>query len=276
MLKNPVITLLTDFGYRDHYVGSMKGVILSIAPHAAIVDISHCVPKFDVRAGAYLLKAAYKYFPQGTIHVAVVDPGVGTQRRSIVIKTSSYIFIGPDNGLLAPAALEDGVQEVRLIENPRLTRGKVSRTFHGRDIFAPVAAYLACGLPFEEVGPLIEDGLNIPSFAQPEIKAGYLACEVLYIDDFGNVVLNATASDVGRSGLTYGTRCKIELKGSVEIEAPLLPSYGYVVEGETLLLINSEDHLELAVNRGNAAVRYGLATGDRIVIKASPQLSGSF
>ncbi|MEM0344344.1 MAG: S-adenosyl-l-methionine hydroxide adenosyltransferase family protein [Thermofilaceae archaeon] len=270
MLKNPVITLLTDFGARDHYVGSMKGVILSIAPHAVIIDITHCVPKFDVRAGAFLLKAAYKYFPPGTIHVAVVDPGVGTQRRSIAIKTNSYIFIGPDNGLLAPAALEDGVQEVRLIENPRLTRGKVSRTFHGRDIFAPVAAYLACGLPFEEVGPLIEDGLNVPSFAHPEVRAGYLACEVMYIDDFGNVVLNATANDVERAGLTYGTMCRIELKGSLEIVAPFLPTYGYVAEGETLLLINSEDHLELAVNKGNAATRYGLATGDRVAVKALP------
>lgn len=267
MLKKSVITLLTDFGYRDHYVAAMKGMILSIAPEVLIIDVSHGVPKYDVRAGSYLLKAAYKWFPRGTIHVAVVDPGVGTQRRGIAIKTNNYIFVGPDNGLLALAALEDGIIETRLIENPHLMRAQVSRTFHGRDVFAPVAAHLARNFPFERVGPPIKDGINIPPFAHSKIEAGYLACEVLYIDDFGNVVLNATASDVERAGLTFGTLYKVELRGSGIIETPFMPTYGYVEEGKALLLINSEGYLELAVNRGNAAASFRLVTGDQVSIR---------
>lgn len=266
VLKRPVITLLTDFGYRDHFVSAMKGVILSIAPEAVIIDVTHGVPKYDVRTGAYVLKAAYKYFPPGTIHIAVVDPGVGTHRRSIAIRTRNYIFVGPDNGILALAALEDGIVEVRAIQNPRLTREQVSYTFHGRDVFAPVAAHLARGLPFDEVGPPVEDGLVVPSFARPKVEDGYLECEVLYIDDFGNVVLNATACDVKKAGLAYGALCRVKLK-STEVEAPFLPSYGFAAEGKALLLINSEDFLELAVNKGSAAATLGLAPGDRVTVR---------
>lgn len=268
MLKKPVIILLTDFGYRDHYVSAMKAVILSIAPEATVVDISHGIPKFNMRAGAYVLKAAYKWFPRGTIHVAVVDPGVGTRRRGIVVRTSNYVFVGPDNGLLALAALDDGILEARLIQNPRLTRQRVSFTFHGRDIFAPVAAHLANGVPIDEVGPRLEDGPIVPPFARPRVEPGYLKCEVLYVDDFGNLVLNATADDVRRAGLDYGAVCRVELKGSAAIKAPFLPSYGYAEEGQALLLINSEDHLELAINKGSAAATFNLFIGDLLTIHA--------
>jgi len=260
-----IITLMTDFGYRDHYVAAMKAVILSIAPEAVVVDISHGIPKQDVRVAAYVLKCAYKYFPAGTIHVAVVDPGVGTARRAVAVKTKHYYFVGPDNGVLALAALEDGVEEVRLIQNPRLMREQLSFTFHGRDIFAPVAAHLARGCAFEEVGPPA-GGLVVPRFARPLVEPARLECEVLYIDDFGNVVLNATHDDVAAAGLGYGSRCRVVAKGGVTLEAPLVPAYGYVGEGEPLLLINSENQLELAVNKGSAAGALGLSIGDKVLI----------
>jgi S-adenosylmethionine hydrolase len=264
--REPVITLLTDFGYRDHYAAAMKAVILSICPHARVVDITHGVPKFDVRAGAYLLKASYKYFPRHTIHVAVVDPGVGTERRGIVVKTRNYVFVGPDNGVLALAALEDGVEEVRVIENRALTLPRVSRTFHGRDVFAPVAAHLARGVPLAAVGPLVRDGFNVPEFAEPKVHGRALECEVIYIDDFGNVVLNAREEHLLQVGASYGATCSVLVRGR-ELAMRFLPSYGYAGEGEPLLLVNSEGHLELAVNRGSAAQAFQLKTGDKLIVR---------
>lgn len=272
----PIITLLTDFGYKDHYVAAMKAVILSLAPEAVVVDISHGIPKQDVRAGAYVLKSAYRYFPPGTIHVAVVDPGVGTARRGIVVKTRRYTFVGPDNGLLALAAVEDEVEEVRVIQNPSLMRPRVSYTFHGRDVFAPIAAHLARGVPLAEVGPKAEDGLSVAAFTRPCVERGRLECEALYIDDFGNVVLNATRTDVETAGFTYGIMCRVFLENSGRrLRVPFVPSYGYVEERAALLLINSEDFLELAVNRGSAAKRYELRPGDRVAIEIDIQSTDS-
>lgn len=263
--RSPVITLTTDFGYRDHYVATMKAVILSICPQAAIVDVSHGVPKYDLRAGAYVLKAAYKFFPRGTVHVAVVDPGVGTERRGIAAKTKNYVFIGPDNGVLSLAALEDGVEEVRVIKNRLLTLPSISPTFHGRDVFAPVAAHLARGIPFGVLGPLAREGMFVPEFAEPTVEGRTLACEVVYIDDFGNVILNAGRKHLYQVGANYGDRCKVQIRG-FEIEMRLLPSYGHVGEREPLLLVNSEEHLELAVNKGNAAQFFDLKSGDKVIV----------
>jgi len=263
MKRSPIITLTTDFGYKDHYVAAMKAVILSICPQASIVDITHGVPKYDLRAGAYVLKAAHRFFPRGTVHVAVVDPGVGTERRGIAVKTTNHVFIGPDNGVLSLAALDDGVEEVRVIENRMLTLPSVSHTFHGRDIFAPVAAHLARGIPFSVVGPLAREGMFVPEFVEPKVEGRTLECEVVYIDDFGNVILNAERKHLSLLGANYGDRCKVQIKG-FQIEMAFLPSYGYVSEGEPLLLINSEGHLELAVNRGNAARFFGLKSGDKV------------
>jgi S-adenosylmethionine hydrolase len=263
--RSPIVTLITDFGYRDHYVAAMKAVILSICPQATIVDVTHGVPKYDLRAGAYVLKAAYRFFPRGTVHVAVIDPGVGTERRGIAVKSRNYVFIGPDNGVLSLAALEDGVEEVRVIENRLLTLPSISHTFHGRDVFAPVAAHLARGVPFGVVGPLAQEGLFVPKFAEPKIEGRTLTCEVVYIDDFGNVVLNARLKHLSQVGANYGDRCKVQIR-EIEIEIRFLPSYGYVGEGEPLLLVNSEEHLELAVNRGNAAQFFGLKSGDKVIV----------
>ncbi len=257
--------MLTDFGYNDHYVAAMKGVILSICPEANIVDITHGVPKFEVRAAAYVLRAAVRYFPPGSIHVAVVDPGVGTSRRGIVIRTRNYILVGPDNGVLALAALRDGIKEVRVVENRELTLPRVSPTFHGRDIFAPVAANLARGVPLASVGRLINE-IELPSFTEPVVKGKIIEGEVLYVDDFGNVVLNIEEELLREIGTSYNALLRVVLE-STELKLKLIPSYGYAKEGEPLLLINSEGFLELAINKGDAAKTFGLQPGARVRIE---------
>jgi len=263
--RRPLITLLTDFGYKDHYVAAMKGVILSICPEAQIVDIAHGVPKFDVRAAAYVLRGAYKYFPRGTIHVVVVDPGVGTERRAVAVKSRNYVFIGPDNGVLSLALAEDGVEEARVIENRDLMLPRVTHTFHGRDVFAPVAAHLAKGVPFSQVGRRIEH-LEEPSFAKPLVRGREMLCEALYIDDFGNVALNVDEKMLRGLGVSYGAMLAVELRGK-EIALKLLPSYGHAPEGAPLLLINSEGFLEIAVNKGSAASIFGLSPGSKLRIR---------
>lgn len=266
MGSRPIITLLTDFGYKDHYVAVMKGVILSICPEANIVDITHGVPKFDIHAAAYLLRAAVRYFPPGSIHVAVVDPGVGTPRRGIVIKTRNHILVGPDNGVLALAATLDGIEEVRIIENHELTLPRISRTFHGRDIFAPVAAHLAKGVPLVNVGRRVDE-MEVPSFAKPIVKGKTIEGEVLYVDDFGNVVLNIEEELLRVAEISYDAFLRVVLD-STTLKLKLLPSYGYAKEGEPLLLINSEGFLELAVNKGNAAEAFGLRPGTKVCIES--------
>lgn len=265
MDKNPVITLLTDFGYKDHYVAVMKGVILSICPEANIVDITHNIPKFDVRAAAYVLRATIQYFPAGSIHIAVVDPGVGTSRKEIVIRTRNYILVGPDNGVLTLAAMRDDIKEIRVIENRKLTLPRTSSTFHGRDVFAPVAAHLARGVPLVEVGRAINE-IELPSFAKPLVKGKTIEGEVLYVDDFGNVVLNIEEELLREVGIGCDTLLRVVF-GSTTLKLKLLPSYGYAKEEEPLLLINSEGFLELAVNKGNAVKIFGLQPGVKVHIE---------
>lgn len=261
-----VITLLTDFGEKDHYVASMKGVILSIAGPVMLIDISHEVPKFDVRAAAYVLRCAYKYFPAGTIHLVVVDPGVGTERRALAVKTRQYVFVGPDNGVLIPAARDDGIVRAVSIENRRYMREAVSYTFHGRDIFAPAAAHLARGVPIEELGPEVDDYV-VPEYAEPHIEDCEAEAEVIYIDGFGNCATNLREDDLARLGIKYGDEVELELEKR-RIVTKLLPSFGYARPGEVLLLINSEGFLEVAVNMGNAARELGVRPGTKVRVKA--------
>ena len=260
-----IITLLTDFGYKDHYVAAMKGVILSICPDALIVDVTHGIRKFDVRSAAYVLRGAARYFPPGSIHVVVVDPGVGTERRGIVVKTKNYLFVGPDNGVIALAALKDGVEEIRVIENRELMLSEVTPTFHGRDVFAPVAAHLAKGLPLEKVGRKAEEFI-VPEYARPRVRNGLIECEVIYVDDFGNAALNVDRELLEKLGINYGDEADV-LIASRKLHLKLLPSYGYVDEGEPLLVINSEGFLEISVNRGSAASILGIKPGTKVVMR---------
>jgi len=264
-----VITLLTDFGYMDYFVPSMKGIILSINPSATIVDITHGVPSFNIMRGAFILYAAYKYFPRGTVHVAVVDPGVGTKRRPIVVRTRRYFFVGPDNGVLMMAADDDGVVDIYTIENTKYMRNFVSSTFHGRDIFAPVAAYLTLGVDPSLLGPRVTDPVRI-NVKGPRVSAGYAEASVIYVDHFGNAFTNMTVDHVRIMGIELGDELLVKLPTrGAELRVRFVKSYGYVNPNEPLALINSEGYLELGVNMGNFAEKYGVIEGDEVVLEKS-------
>lgn len=256
-----VITLLTDFG--DVYPASMKGVILGIYPEANIVDISHCVPRHDVQAGAFMLMTCARYFPSGTVHIAVVDPGVGTQRRPIAIKAGSkergvHYFVGPDNGLLIPAARSLGEFEVYEITNKELFNREVSGTFHGRDVFAPVGARISVGINIGNVGRRIIDFFDL-DFGKGVKKGDSLEGMVIYIDNFGNIVTNISSSPVDlHTGVVF------EFQKTMVV---FQRSYGFSGEGVPLALIGSHGYLEIAVNKGNAAKFFDKKQGDKISMK---------
>jgi len=258
-----IITLLTDFGLRDYFVAEMKGVILSINPNVEIVDISHDVEKFDVVQGAFLLVCAYKWFPKGTIHVVVVDPGVGTERKPIVIKTRNYYFVGPDNGVLSASAIKDGVEEVYEIEVRETS--EVSTTFHGRDIFAPIAAYISLGKDLSSLGRKIDRFIILDLFKVSTFK-GAIKGAVIHVDSFGNVITSIEREHLGKVNINYGDALEV-LIGNVNVNVKLLPAYGYVKPGELLAIVNSEGFLEIAANMSNAASRLGVGVGDEVVVR---------
>jgi S-adenosylmethionine hydrolase len=238
----------------------MKAVILRICPAAFIVDVTHEVEKFNVRMGAYMLSCAVPYFPMDTIHVAVVDPGVGTQRRSILVKTKQCLFVGPDNGLMMPAAEKEGITAVHEITNVKLVLPQVSNTFHGRDVFAPAAAHLANGVTPAEFGPEIHDAER-PEFAKVTREKDALTGEVLHVDDFGNIITNVTEREIAH----------FAIKGMISVELPesklvlkFHKTYAETKPKETLVLIGSHNYLEIAINQGNAAETFKAKPGDRI------------
>lgn len=260
-----VIALLTDFGVDDPYVGVMKGVILSINPNAIIVDITHSVGKYQVLQGALILKSFYKYFPKGTIFTVIVDPGVGSVRRAIAIRTSSYVFIGPDNGVLTPAAFDDGIIDVYEIK--KYTLPVVSRTFHGRDVFAPVAAYISKGVPIEDVGGRISvDSIVTIEVSSAEVRSGEVIGKVIYIDSFGNAVTNIYPNNLRSLGIDEGGLVNVEV-GGVHYRIPWVKAYSDVKQGEPLIITNSFNYIELSVNQGNASKTLKLEIGSEIVVK---------
>ena len=259
-MPTKIATLTTDFGLKDPYVAEMKAAILSICPNTAIVDITHEIAKFNIRVGAYVLASAAPYFPKGSIHVAVVDPGVGTQRRPILIQTKQGFFVGPDNGILVLAAEKQGITRVHELANPQFMLPKVSNTFHGRDIFAPVAAHLLNGVTPEEFGPEISEAAK-PEFAKTMQKNGVLVGEVLLVDGFGNIITNIKEKEVAQS----------HLKGTVNVELPdcklklrFCKAYGETKPREPLALIGSHGFLEIALNQGSAATKFKAKSGDKI------------
>jgi len=258
-MENPgVISLLTDFGYSDWYVGTMKGVIYSINPHARIVDICHTAKPHHIIGGAFMLSASYRYFPGGTIHAAVVDPGVGGQRKPIIVKTERYYFVAPDNGLLSFVLEAEKMLKMVEIVNSKFFLKPVSRTFHGRDIFAPAAAYLSKGVPIEEFGREISKIIRIEA-PKPVLLGGRKARgHVLYIDTFGNAI-----TDVPSSILSGYFR--LIIKGTV-IEA-VYDSYSQASDGEVFGIIGSYGNLEIAVKEGSAAARLSLKEGDEFTIE---------
>ena len=249
-----IITLTTDFGLSDPFVGIMKGVILGIAPRAQIVDISHEIRSYDIVEGAFLIASAFRYFPEGTVHIVVVDPGVGSSRRPIAASANRHFFVAPDNGVLS-AVFE---QEVYHITNRSLFLDSVSRTFHGRDIFSPVAAHVANGAPIDSVGPRILDFLKKP-LPKPRPQGDKTVGTVLRVDKFGNIITNLRRKDLTNdftirvAGLTI-TR--------------LYSSFSEAKPGEFFAIEGSTGFIELAVDQGSAADKLKVGRGAEIEVES--------
>jgi hypothetical protein len=260
----PLIALLTDFGTRDHYAGAMKGVILGICPDATLVDLTHDVPAHDVLAGALELAASYKYFPSGTVFIAVVDPGVGSARRGIAAETADYRFVAPDNGVLTAVLRESPARKVVELTERRYARPTVSRTFEGRDRFAPAGAWLAKGIQLSALGRPVADiqRLDIPA---PEVSADMIRGVVLRVDRFGNLVTNLDRKSVEH--LAHGGSISIEA-GPHRIER-LVATYAELPADGIGALFGGTDHLELAAAAASAAERLGLGRGTSIIVKRS-------
>jgi len=259
------IALLTDFGYRDYYAGVMRGVIASIAPAAAVIDITHGVPAQSVTAGALLLRESWRYFPKRTIFVAVVDPGVGTARRPIAIGTSSGArFIGPDNGVLWPAAEQAGYRRTVELRSARYRLKDVSTTFHGRDVFAPAAAHLWLGTPLKSLGPAVKkvEQLQPPKF---EERSGTLRGSIIYVDGFGNLVSNIDRIGFDRFRASFPSQTLfVTIDDGSPIE--LCDTYGDAPEGSLLALFGSFRMLEIAVREGRAAERLAVGPGATVTV----------
>jgi len=257
-MSHSILTLTTDFGLDDHYVGAMKGVVLGICPDARIVDISHGVRPFEISEGAYTIAQAWRCFPAGTVHVVVVDPGVGSSRRPILVEAGRHYFIAPDNGVLAMVYLKE-TAKVRLISNESLYRRPVSRTFHGRDIFAPVAAHLAAGLSPAHIGDPIDNYLK-PDFVKPH-RAGKRTWigQILKIDHFGNIVTNFHVEDYGDLALR---NFQMEL-GPVTVTA-LGNNYAERAPGELFVILGSSGYYEVSLSQGSAAGKIKCETGTAI------------
>ena len=258
-----IITLTTDFGRRDWFVGTMKGVVLGINPRAVIVDLTHEIPPADIRAGAFALMAGCRYFPKGTVHVAVVDPGVGSRRRAITVQTANYLFAGPDNGVLSWALANEKIKAIRQLENPKYFLKTISRTFHGRDIFAPVAAHLSRGLALKELGRELKDFIRLP-WPEPTEQHGEIRGEIVYIDHFGNGITNITAGQVsGRRMVTC------EVIGKRKVRCALAAFYGAAPSKSPVAVMGSSGFLEIAVNGGSAVKQFGLKPGNAIIVRTN-------
>ena len=260
-MREPVVTLLTDFGTKDHYVASMKGVILSINPRCLLIDISHQVSPHDIREGAFILANAYSYFPKGTIHLSVVDPGVGGARKPILLVTENYCFVGPDNGLFTMITRKENVKQIIALDEQKYHLSKVSTTFHGRDIFAPVAAHLSLGVNLNALGHKI-DSLFWLGFEGPFVKEGKLLGEILHVDTFGNLVSNI---DEGKLFRFIKGRPFVIRAGRKTIRG-LKEGYWEGKKGELIALLGSGGFLEISVREGNAQKALKIKRGDAITV----------
>lgn len=261
-----IITLLTDFGTRDPYVAEMKGVILALAPGVTLVDVTHEIAPQAVVEGALALEAVMAVFPPGTIHVAVVDPGVGTARRGLVVSASGQYLVGPDNGLLTPA-LARGPWEAFELAVPEYHRPVVSRTFHGRDVFAPAAAHLARGVAPERLGPPVRDPVRL-AWPEAEEVAGRLRGRVIHVDRFGNLITSITAAQAEALAARGPVVARVAGR-----RLPVVGTYGELPRGGAGALVGSRNRLEVAVREGSAAGRFGARVGSAVSLE--PVRSGA-
>ena len=259
----PIITLLTDFGSQDYFVGAMKGAILSINPQAQVIDITHEIPPQDIEAAAFNLLAAYKDFPKGTIHVAVVDPGVGSRRRPILIECGGQYFVGPDNGIFSWICEREGDYRAIHLTDEGFFRQPVSATFHGRDVFAPVAAALANRIAIEEFGDEAKDYARLESLLPAVDSDGRIDARVIHIDRFGNCITNLTLDHLGEDALTSA---KLRI-GDREISSfRRFFSERDGPEDELFCLFGSAGFLEIAVRNSSAAKVLNAERGDRVIV----------
>ena len=259
-----IITLTTDFGLGT-YVASMKGVILEIDPDAKIVDVDHSVAPQDIRQGAYALYSATPWFPFA-IHIGVVDPGVGTERRGIVIACEGAMFVGPDNGLLIPAAETFGIKEVHHITSKEYTLRRASYVFHGRDVFAPVAAHLSKGVKLRDIGPVIKEYVKL-DFGTPQVDDAGIRGEVLTIDRFGNIVTNIPRGIVSERW-RFNQDLEVSI-GGYDIRLRLLRTYGEAGEDALLATMSSSNFFEIAKRNGSAASLLNATPGMPVTVRAA-------
>lgn len=261
--KIPIVTLITDFGLGDEYVGVVKGVILTFAPNARIVDISHLIPPQSIQTAAHLLARSCTYFPPGTVHLVIVDPGVGSSRSILAVAAGSQYFVGPDNGVFTPIFLRAAPLVVHRVTAADLFLNKVGTTFHGRDIMAPIAARLAAGQGIARVGPRVAVHDCVHALPETSTRIGdMLRGEIVHVDNFGNLCTNISRQAVENFG--SGREIVIRVKENVLI--PFCHVYADQTKGRLLALFDSHDYLEIAVNQGNAAHELGLAVGASIFL----------
>lgn len=261
--ERPIITIITDFG-EGYYVAAMKGVILDICRSACLVDITHDIRSHDVLEGAFTLLCTYPYFPPKSVHIAVVDPGVGSERRGIIVATKDHYFVGPDNGVFSFVYNRESVKKVISIESQNYLRGTVSPTFHGRDAFSPVAAWLALGTPLEKFGEEIEDYSGATVLPVQKVEDNRIEGMVIHVDKFGNII-TSISPDTAAEQFGYSGSPKFFVKGQ-----EITHSYSYYAEaapGEIFALIGSSGYYEIAAHRSRAADILGVERGEKVQLE---------
>jgi S-adenosylmethionine hydrolase len=263
-MRHRFISFLSDFGLADDFVGTCHGVIKRIAPDAEIIDVTHGIAPQAVLPGALILRNTLPYLPPG-VHLAVVDPGVGSTRRPVILRDGNGdLFVGPDNGLLVPAAELGGIESAHELANPAYALEPVSRTFHGRDLFAPAAAHLALGVEPAELGPpLAHDALARLDIPRPNVRGDVIDASVLYVDRFGNMQLNLTRDDLDRFGIVPGTRFELEVARE-RYYATAARTYADARPGEIVLYEDSYRNVAVAINRGSAAEMFAAQPGQNV------------
>ena len=270
-----IVTLTTDFGQRDGYVGTMKGVILGISPDATLVDISHGITPQNIAEAAFIVGATYRYFPRDTVHLVVVDPGVGTDRRPMALQTQRGIFVAPDNGVLSYVMSREESWSATHLTEPDYWLPRISSTFHGRDIFAPVAAHLARGTPAEKLGAPLRSPLMRELPQVKILDSTRLQASVLHIDHFGNVVTSLPVDMLVAGQTIHDLKRRIYVQISGQTIRGLRTTYNNVPEGDSLLLVGSSGFVEIARNRESAVDLLDIHMGDTIIFKIAPGITAS-
>ncbi|HNY27535.1 MAG TPA: SAM-dependent chlorinase/fluorinase [Candidatus Sumerlaeota bacterium] len=254
----PVVALLTDMGLSDWYVGTMKGVVLSIAPNAHLVDITHSITKQAIQEAAFVLMVSHDYFPPGTIFLCVVDPGVGSDRKPVVARDEKYFYVAPNNGLLTYVATQSTYWQAHIIEQPELMLETRSQTFHGRDIFAPAAAHLCNRTPLDDFGAPLGNLVKLPYFDNIDLKPQSLAGRIIYIDSYGNLLTNVTPEMLGRCNDPH----KLKLRYKNHLIIGIAPHFAAVPFNHPLMYWGSSGLLEIGINQGSAARKWSSQQGE--------------